>query len=434
MNSNRAVYSNAFWMMGEKIISIFGLIFVTSYVAKYVGPNIFGQIALATSLFQISIVVSQLGSDVLIFKRISKNNLSGIRLIISTLPIRFLLYLIVSVPVVFFSHKSNDIIGLVFIIACFLSCFFNSLDVFSIYYDARLESKKNTIINVIGLIISLCLRWFIAFFNLDVVFLAIPIVLTGFLPFIFRFILFYKNFGIYKVKRKHKKKYVRYLLFTGLTFVISSVSVALYTRISILSLGYFFDNSAVGIFSVAVSLAASWSFICNAFITSTLPSIFSERVGEVAITKTANLNVLILAVSIPIIIFICSFGYFFISMLYGENYLSAYPPLVILSIATMLSSLGVISSRFIAHYSGYSFLSKKMLAVVVCSFILNIPLVYYYGLIGAAVATLLTECISLTVFNYLFMNGIVFNMHKKVFSLTLLKNAIQSIKKIRCRR
>ncbi len=35
---------NAVWMMSEKIISIFGLIFVTSSVAKYVGPNLLDKL------------------------------------------------------------------------------------------------------------------------------------------------------------------------------------------------------------------------------------------------------------------------------------------------------------------------------------------------------------------------------------------------------
>jgi hypothetical protein len=30
-------------MMSEKIITLFGLIFVTSFVAKYVGAEVFGQ-------------------------------------------------------------------------------------------------------------------------------------------------------------------------------------------------------------------------------------------------------------------------------------------------------------------------------------------------------------------------------------------------------
>ncbi|MCP6525017.1 polysaccharide biosynthesis protein, partial [Klebsiella pneumoniae] len=49
-------------MMSEKIITLFGLIFVTSFVAKYVGTEVFGQIAFATSLFQIAMIVAQLGS------------------------------------------------------------------------------------------------------------------------------------------------------------------------------------------------------------------------------------------------------------------------------------------------------------------------------------------------------------------------------------
>lgn len=34
---NKKILSNSIWMMSEKIITLFGLIFVTSFVAKYVG-------------------------------------------------------------------------------------------------------------------------------------------------------------------------------------------------------------------------------------------------------------------------------------------------------------------------------------------------------------------------------------------------------------
>ncbi|MES4258655.1 polysaccharide biosynthesis protein, partial [Escherichia coli] len=81
---NKKIFSNSIWMMSEKIISIFGLIFVTSYVAKYVGPGTFGQISFSMSLFQIVQVIAQLGSSIIIFKRISKNKRSGIILINTT--------------------------------------------------------------------------------------------------------------------------------------------------------------------------------------------------------------------------------------------------------------------------------------------------------------------------------------------------------------
>ena len=115
---------NAVWMMSEKIISIFGLIFVTSSVAKYVGPNLFGQIALSLSIFQIVQIIAQMGGETIIFKRLSKNINSGILLLNSTVYMRVLLYFIISVPVlVYYSYKS-DYLSSVFIFATFISCFF----------------------------------------------------------------------------------------------------------------------------------------------------------------------------------------------------------------------------------------------------------------------------------------------------------------------
>ncbi|MCS5950452.1 oligosaccharide flippase family protein [Klebsiella pneumoniae subsp. pneumoniae] len=102
MRLNKRILSNSVWMMSEKIITLFGLIFVTSFVAKYVGTEVFGQIAFATSLFQIAMIVAQLGSDVIIFKRVSKNNDSGVKLICSTLYLRAFIYILVSIPIIFY--------------------------------------------------------------------------------------------------------------------------------------------------------------------------------------------------------------------------------------------------------------------------------------------------------------------------------------------
>ncbi|HDH7818066.1 TPA: oligosaccharide flippase family protein, partial [Raoultella ornithinolytica] len=382
---NKKIMSNSVWMMAEKIISIFGVIFVTSFVAKYVGPDIFGQIAFATSLFQIAMIIAQFGSDVIIFKRVSKSEGSGIKLINSTISLRFLTYMLIAIPVILVSHKSGDVRGLVFILACCISCLFSALDVVSIYYDARLESKKNTIINSAGLSICLILRWLVAIFELDPMFLVIPIVLTGFLPYFLRRLSFRRISHKHRmIKAVYKRKYMKYLLSAGTAFVLSSISVAIYTRMSMLLLGYLYSNSIVGVFSVAVSLAASWSFICNAFITSNLPSVFSEKNDANAMEKAAKLNLIILMIGLPIILGVSFCGYYFIDFLYGQEFLAAYIPLVILSVSTLVSSLGIISARFIARFSGYKFLSKKMLSVAFFSLIVNIPLIYFYGINGAA--------------------------------------------------
>ncbi len=414
---NRRMVSNAFWIMSEKLIAVFGLIFVTSFVAKYVGPEIFGEIAFATSIFQITQIVAQMGGSVIILKRMSRNIDSGVKLVVTTTWLRLLIFLILSIPFIAFTYSRLGDEGLYFILACCLSCLFVTLDVYNVFFDAKLESKTNTLINVFGLAISLTIRWLIAWLELEPVWLCLPIVLTGLIPFILRRMVFNRLTHQPKVKFTHQLRYARFLFFSGLTFVLSAISVALYTRVSILGLESFSGHDSVGVFAVAASLAGSWSFVFNAFITSTLPSIFAETDDDKALEKTARLIMVVVLLSLPIFMVVYLFSPYFIAWFYGEKYTAAFIPLVIISVATLLSALGTISARLIAKYSGYAFLSKKTLLVLLFSVALNVPLIHYYGLNGAAWATMLTELFSLTLFNYFFRQGIIFKLHANVFKL-----------------
>ncbi|HGS6877657.1 TPA: oligosaccharide flippase family protein [Klebsiella quasipneumoniae subsp. quasipneumoniae] len=410
------IVSNSIWMMLEKIISILGLIFVTSFVAKYVGPEIYGKIAFSLSIFQIILVVSQFGSDVLIFKRVSKSIISGGNLIVSTIPLRFITYLIFSIPIIIYNELESHN-GMIFIYAAFVACLFQALDVYSIYYDALLLSKINTILNVFSLIICLILRWYIAFEKLDANWLCIPIVLTTFIPYILRQIIFARGRSDAKITFRQRCRYTKYLFSAGVSFVLSSISIAIYTRLSLLMLGFMQGQTAVGVFSIALTLAGSWSFILNSIITSNLPSIFSESNNRVTIRKAANLMCLVIMVSVPIIIGVFVMGGWFIEYFYGYDYSSSIVPLRILVFSTMIGALGIVSSRFIAKYSGYSFLSKKMILVAIFSLLLNLILIHYFSVIGACVATLLTEFLSLTIFNYFYRKESVLKMHLACFKV-----------------
>lgn len=60
-----------------------------------------------------------------------------------------------------------------------------------------------------------------------------------------------------------------------------------------------------------------------------------------------------------------------------------------------------------------------MLSVAIASLFLNLLCVYFGGVKGAAFATLTTEFISLTLFNYFFKNGLVLKLHKDTCLLKL---------------
>lgn len=109
--------------MSEKVITLFGLFFVTSFVAKYIGPSRFGQLALAIAIFQVVQVVAQLGCDNIIFKRVSQNATSGLKLIYSSFAIRAAIYIFIAFIVLAFFYKDTDFINFVFCCLCVLLVF-----------------------------------------------------------------------------------------------------------------------------------------------------------------------------------------------------------------------------------------------------------------------------------------------------------------------
>lgn len=420
---NKSNIKNALWMMSEKLITIFGLFFVTSFVAKYIGPFRFGQLALAMAIFQIVQVIAQLGCDNIIFKRVAQNTRSGLILIYSSFSVRASIYAIISIFILGGFYYEADLTNYIFLISVCIACFFTSMDVFTIYNDATLNSKFNTIANVVGLLSGLSLRYAIAFFELPAYLLGLPIILTTMIPF---FLRVYYAPKVNNLPPRKKKKYNKYLLATGIPLVVSTVSMSLYSRLNQFSLSYFSGNYELGIYSVALTLGTAWVFIGNALSISFLSKIYSEKDNALALKKTSGLILIVFIILTIFPIFFIILGKYIIINLYGDGYLASYRILIILCFSTLISSLGFISNRYIVSLSGYQYLSRKTLLLLVLSVPISIVMVSLFGLYGAAYSVLIVEFLSLTIMNYFFRKGVVLEMHLNAFNLKNIKRLFYS--------
>lgn len=414
--TKKHAYINSLWLIAEKSISTLGLFLVSTYVAKYIGPGMVGVIALAVTSFQIVQVIAQFGSENIIIIRLSKKINSGIALGMASIIVRAFLFITVSLPVLWFSYNSSYI-EFVFSSAVAIATFFITIDLVATYNDTVLNSRLNATFNLFGLLVALIMRYLIVELNLNVMWLTFPIVATSMLPFGLRFFYFSKN--------KHLKNsrctshHLRYILLAGSTLLIANISVTVYPRINIFLLSHMTDVKILGIYSVAVTLATSWSFILLAVVTSYFPEIYNERDEHKAILKAARLNVYILIVSLCIICGFALVGKYVIAVLYGPAFSKVWLPSLILCAGTTLSTLGTVASRFILKYSGYRYLTYKSLINLIFCIPLSWLLISLWGLEGAAYSVVCIELISLTILNYWFQRGIVMKMHQCLFSCTL---------------
>lgn len=415
MQNKKRISINSLWLIVEKTISIFGLFIVSTVVAKYIGPEMIGVIALAVTSFQIVQVIAQFGSENIIIRRLSKNLHSGIVLAIISTKIRAIIFIFVSLPVLWLSYKSSYV-EFVFFSAVAIASFFTTIDLIATYNDTILNSWINAIFNLVGLLIALIFRYIIVELHLNVLLLTFPIIITTMLPFTFRIFYFHKRNKEKLTRLKNTSFHLKYLLLTGSSMLIANTLSVVYPRINIFFLSYLSDVNTLGIYSVAVTLATSWNFILLAVVTSYFPVIYNEKNEHLAILKTARLNVLILLVSLCAITGFALVGKYAIGILYGPAFAQVWLPGIILCAGTMLSTLGTVSSRFILKYSGYRYLTYKSLINIIFCIPVSWCFIHFWGLVGAAYSVVCMELISLTLLNYGFKRGVVMMMHLRLFS------------------
>ena len=402
------IVSNSLWMMLEKVISIFGLIFVTSYVAKYIGPTNFGKIALATTLFTFVQTLTWFGNQEILFKRVSKNHQSGLNYLSNTQKIRFYLFLFMSLPILFGLYIFTDLLTLIFGIATAFATYFITQDIYAVYNNAVLHSYINAIVNMVGLSIALAVRYVIVLFEMEYAYLSIPIVLVTLIPYLLKRYWFNRSL---KTPIMNQQKYRKYYFLAGGSLVISTLAISFYTQITSLMLAKLTSLKDLGIYAVAVTLGTAWSFINFAVITSVLSKIYREKDHYQSYVMVAKLNLVILAVSLPVVAVLGLLGPWIIETLYGAAYQDAYQLLIILALSTMLSGLGTIAARLMVKEESYAYISKKMLFVALSALPISYGMIYVYGLIGAAYSVFIIELLSLTVFNYFYKDGLIFKIH-----------------------
>ncbi|BCQ36888.1 MULTISPECIES: polysaccharide biosynthesis protein [Erwinia] len=401
-----SVMSNAAWMMSEKVVSVFGVIFVTSYVAKSFGPVIFGQIAFSASLFSIIQTIAIFGTETILFKSISKSTPKGMRLMGVAKSLRLTLLLVLSLPVLLYVWLTMRENFIVFAVASFLSAMFVTQDIFSVYNNARLESRMNTVANATGMILSFAISFTVAWCKLSPLWLSLSIVAVTLVPYLIKRSRFYQTNTISPPPRHKRKNYLRYLLHAGLPLAISSVFIAVQVKTAQFFLVGVSSAQDLGLFTAANTISASWIFIPVAIITSCFSEIFRER-ADVAVKLASRLNGYVMAVSLLMLSVVTLFGDRIINSLYGQDYTQSGNLITLLSLATCFSAMGTVAYRYMVKEGGFNYLLVKVILLVVIGLATSYFFIHSWGLTGAAWSVFITELLSLTIMNYFFKNGVI---------------------------
>lgn len=419
-------FNNTIWMFFEHVLKMVVGILMAVIIARDLGPEKFGVLNYVLALVTIFIPICQLGMSTILVRELV-NNPKKRKQIIST---SFYLILVASSicflilnSFFFLFDRDNKACSLILIYSTIL--FFKAFDVIEFNFQSQLKAKYSSIAKTLALLLSLCVKIFIVYKNLGLVF------------FIYAYTLDFVFLGLFllcvhKLKESvnflfgFDKELVYYLLKSSWPLILSSLSIILYMRLDQLMIEMLLDSKQLGLYSSAVRLYEGYLSVVFVITVSLLPAIL--KIKEASEQKFRHYMTLFFSVVFwannILAILVMLFSFYIMHFLYGSEYTDASSVLGIVFWASGFASIGSVTARYFIVEK----MEKKMILRTCVSLsvnlILNFLLIPIYGIEGSAMATVISIFIGNYVIDFfdkdlkvllkLKNNGIFFRYNLKI--------------------
>lgn len=410
-------------MFGEQVLRILAGLFVGIYVARYLGPEQFGVYSYAMAFVALFGTIAKLGLDSIVVRDLV-NHPEERDVYLGT---AFWLKLIgglltLSLLAIAVQFTGNDATTNLYIFIIGSGLIFQSFDVVDSYFQSKVLSKYVSIAKLIQLALSSVLKLYFIFIQADLFwFVLVSLVDQISLALSLAFAYWRQKIGSFFGRFSFGTATV--MLRNSWPLILSGIAVMLYMRIDQVMIKEMLGEREVGLYSAAVRLSETWYFVPAIITTSLFPAIVNARKTSDKLyhARLQRLYTTLVWMAIAVAVPMTFLSDWLITLLYGEAYKDAGQVLMIHIWAGVFVSIGVASgSWFISENLQHYALYRTSLGAII-NVILNLVLIPIFGLIGAAIATVIAQSMAALFFDVLTeKTRVVFYMKLKALYLANL--------------
>ena len=394
--NRRKIVRNVYWAVLGKVVNIISGLLVGVLVARYLGPENFGLMNYVISYVTLFSIFAAFGLDNIEIRELSRRNVDKDTILGTafTLRVGFAIAAIVLILGTLWAFESDGFTFAMVVIYS-LSLILSTLNVIRNYftsivlneYVVKTEISRTVIgagIKIVLLLFHCSLTWFILASTFD-------FVLVG---------------GGYLYSYRKKVGSVRAWKFDGAVaymlvresfpLLLSGTAVIIYQRINAVMIRNMMDNASVGQFSAAAKITELAVFIPMVVAQTVTPLLVKAHQDDLIryYAKRQQFMDLMVWSAMVMAVGMSVLAAPAIRLLYGNAYLNAIPVLQIMAWRAVFMALFGASGQLILieHLQRYAVLRNIIGCVV--SVGLNYWLIPVWGIVGSAVATVLTMAFS----------------------------------------
>jgi len=428
-DSFKRYFFNTSWLLSEKIIRLILNLFVLIAVIRYLGPDEFGYYSYAISFYGLFVAFVSLGMESISIRELVKHpekrdEILGSVFYSQLVGASITIFLISLILVV----TSAELYTSILILIISISSFFQTFNVIDYYFRSKVKAKYSVYVLFFSVLFVSIIKFILIIIGASLIYFVFAYVLE----FVFNSIGYIIIYHLQKLKIinwKFDKKLALSLLKDSYPLILSGVVVSIYMKVDQVIIKNMLDAKQVGYYAAAVRLSEAWYFIPVAISNALFPAIVNAKSisKEVYLTRLQKLYDVLAWIAIGISIPVSFFSAEIINLLYGSKYLSSTPILTIYIWAGTAVFLGVASSQYLVTENLTKISLMRTSIGMIANVILNIILIPLYGIIGSAVATLISY--TLATFSIIFFKDTSYQFYMMLKSIFLI-NLIPSIKSL----
>lgn len=395
MLKNRFV-KNTSWLLIGQVFRMSISFIINILIARYLGPENNGIINYVSSYMAFFTSMVGLGlNGVIVYEFVNRREREGE--ILGTAIVLRLLAGIISLflfLIIIFATDGNEKIIIHVAILQSIQLPLLCLDTFNYWYQSDMNSKYPVIVQTIAYVFMTIYRIYLLLNKKSIVWFAfavtLDIILLGIL-----YLLLYNHHK--RQKLSCSAEWAKYLLKSGFPFILADIMVVIYGQIDRIMIKHMMNSNAeVGLYSAAITICSMIGFIPIAILDSARPLIAeAKKCGEeIYALRFRQLVAGIMWLSFLFSVFITVFSSIIIRIMYGAEYSGANTCLKIVVWYTAFSYLGSAKNYWLIceNKKKYVFIFSALGAG--CNVIMNSVFIPFWGIDGAAIATLLTQILS----------------------------------------
>lgn len=388
----RKYFANMTWSFAGRFFSS-AIGFATGiFVVRFLGPDKYGLLSYTVSFVGLFSFIASLGIDSILYRDLVKfpekrDRLLGTAFLLKIIGAFFSILFII-IASLFLNHDAYTTL-IVLIIS--LSLIFQSFNVISSYFQSLVLSKFPVIVLLSTSVFLSILKICLILLSAPLVWFAMIFLLEGIITAV-GFILIYlrNNFSIFdwKVDFGIGKE----LFMNSWPLIFSSAFALICSRIDQVLIKHMLSDAAVGIYDVAVRLSEIWYLVPAIAVSSLFPAIVNaKKVSEDFYkNRMAKLYSLLIYLSFVMIIPLFFLADRVILLLYGEGFIMSAGVIRIYVWTGIAASIGTVMNYYLINENFIRLSFVFSLVGMLSNVVLNIALIPIYGVVGAALASLIS--------------------------------------------